>query len=67
MNAKGGPGPEPKPGGGKRPPRPPRRTAVGFVLDGGGGPKRETVRINLPPRAAGSRIVKLPGDPPPGK
>ena len=53
---------EPKPSGSRMPPRPPIRTAVG--LDSGGDepdkpkrqPKKETVRINLPPKPTASPI-----------
>lgn len=50
--------PEPEPSGSRRPPRPPIRIAAG--LDSGGDeprepkrPKKETVRINLPPKPSG--------------
>ncbi len=49
--------PEPKLAGALPPPRPPKRTAVGLGPDddddsGKRRPKKETVRINLPPRPA---------------
>jgi protein-S-isoprenylcysteine O-methyltransferase Ste14 len=48
------PKPETKPAGVRLPPRPPLPPAVGLAPSGDGGgnwrPKKETVRINLPPR-----------------
>jgi hypothetical protein len=58
--------PEPKPSGSRMPPRPPIRTAVG--LDSGGDepdrpkpPKKETVRINLPPKPIAAPTIRISG------
>jgi hypothetical protein len=64
MNA---PKPQPKPSGSIPPPRPPRRTAVAL---GPGDephkitPKKETVRINLPPKPSQLPPGKPPTTPP---
>lgn len=56
------PAPKPATSGSMKPPRPPVRTALG--LDSGAdepkGPKRETVRINLPPKPTAAPTIRLP-------
>ena len=59
------PAPEPATSGSLRPPRPPIRTAVG--LDSGGDeldppmrPKKDTVRIHLPPKPTAAPAIRLP-------
>lgn len=58
--------PEPKSAGFRMPPRPPIRVAVG--LDSGGDepdqpkrPKKDTVRIHLPPKPTAVPTIRLPG------
>ena len=60
--------PEPQPSGSRMPPRPPIRTAIG--LDSGGEEpdkpkqqlKKETIRINLPPKPTTPPTIKSSGD-----
>jgi len=60
--------PEPKPAGSMPPPRPPRRTAIGLGPDedddsGRIRPKKETVRINLPPKPPAAPTIRSPPGP----
>lgn len=65
--------PEPKPAssGSMKPPRPPRGTATGTDFAGdepkpNPQPKKETVRINLPPKPTAGPTIRLPGGGPKG-
>jgi hypothetical protein len=58
------PAPKPATSGSMKPPRPPIRTAVG--LDSGGDepdkpkrPKKDTIRINLPPKPTAAPTIRL--------
>jgi hypothetical protein len=59
----GDPKPETKPMGNRLPPQPPRPPAVGLASggDGGGGrpPKKDRVRINLPPNLSKAPTIKI--------
>src|SRR4029077_13041024 len=51
--------------GNQPPPRPPKSTAISFSPEDdddarGKNPKKETVRINLPPKPSAARTIKLP-------
>jgi hypothetical protein len=64
------PKPRPQPSGNQPPPRPPKHTAIAANPDDGGDdshgkkPKKETVRINLPPKPGAAPTIKLPTLPP---
>jgi hypothetical protein len=61
-----------QPSGNQPPPRPPKHTAIAANPDDGGDdsrgkkPKKETVRINLPPKPGAAPTIKLPTLPPTG-
>jgi hypothetical protein len=56
--------PEPQPGGSMRPPRPPNKIAVGLCGEGDGfgkaSPKKQVVRIVLPPKPATPPTIRPP-------
>jgi|SRR5436190_24075820 hypothetical protein len=61
--------PKPQPSGNQPPPRPPKHTAIAANPDDGDDsrgrkPKKETVRINLPPKPGAAPTIKLPTLPP---
>src|SRR5215467_12962089 len=63
------PKPSTQPSGNQPPPRPPKHTAIAANPDDGGDdsqkkPKKETVRINLPPKPGAAPTIKLPTLPP---
>jgi hypothetical protein len=63
------PKPPTQPSGNQPPPRPPKNTAIAFGPDDNDdprrkNPKKETVRINLPPKPGAAPTIKLPTLPP---
>ena len=60
--------PEPQSSGNRPPPRPPKHTALALGPDDDDAqrkqPKKDTVRINLPPKPSAVPTIKLPTLPP---